>query len=204
MQSLPRTPRKKELVDHYESRHDEHHGFSRVGVPFREYAPVGEVTIPVAFWIEPAAFPVRIEVELEKGRPECVAVRRRKDGPALTSDSVRIPLSQLITEATRVVSRELKSRAGDWAFYGPAPAERVEAAIRRPKRGRGARMEDSLLQEVAAVYREAHARREAPVVAIVERFQVAYPTAGRWVREARERDFLGPALKTQAGEKGDE
>jgi hypothetical protein len=54
---------------------------------------------------------------------------------------------------------------------------------------------DAHLQRVARIYRAAIERgTRAPREAIVDEFTVAYSTASKWIRDARRRGFLGPAI----------
>jgi len=67
------------------------------------------------------------------------------------------------------------------------------AAQRRPR----PQMTDELLQDVARVCSDAGPK---PTLAVMWRFHLSRPTAGRWVTLACERDFL-PKLPTKKARK---
>ena len=76
--------------------------------------------------------------------------------------------------------------------------EALEAAGVNPKyerpRGRGHRLSDDQLKDVAKTYRLALKSGTAPVKAVQDAFgPISRSAAGRWVEEARRRGFLGPA-----------
>lgn len=81
--------------------------------------------------------------------------------------------------------------AGAGSADMPAPPESRQ--VRRV-------LSESLLVEVAEVYRAACAAGFPPLNRIAESFGVSHSAAGRWVREARKAGILGPALGTVAGE----
>jgi hypothetical protein len=55
---------------------------------------------------------------------------------------------------------------------------------------------------VAELYPTAVAHGDPPDEAIARAMHASRSSAARWVRMARERGFLGPALKGRAGEAG--
>lgn len=84
----------------------------------------------------------------------------------------------------------------------PGGLEELKAlADHRPRRG--ARISDSLLQDVARVYRAALRSGENPTAAVASAIPVARSTAGRYVSQARARGYLGEALGPRAGERAE-
>lgn len=58
---------------------------------------------------------------------------------------------------------------------------------------------DHLIQ-VAEIYRDAMKEGRAPTAAVADHFTVSHSTAARWVREARQQQYLGPAQGPKPGE----
>ena len=59
---------------------------------------------------------------------------------------------------------------------------------------------EEFLEDVAAVYRDAVARRYPPTKALIERFGSTTPeNARRWIQRARDEGKLGPARARKAG-----
>jgi hypothetical protein len=75
-----------------------------------------------------------------------------------------------------------------------AHADRASTARRRN------RITDTLLENVAQVYRQAIAERRHPKKAVQEAWHVSEATAGRYIMLARKRGYLG---KTRRGKKGE-
>ncbi|MFP3464570.1 hypothetical protein [Leifsonia sp. SIMBA_070] len=87
------------------------------------------------------------------------------------------------------------------AFYGTTYGSKVAAARARhpanqvrepsnPPRRTRARMTPELFEEVARVYESAEEADESPIAAVAFHFEKTYPTASRWVSEARKRGLL--------------
>jgi len=78
---------------------------------------------------------------------------------------------------------------------GPGDAPLLaRAAQQRPRQ----QMTDELLKEVARVYSEAESK---PTLAVMRRFHLSRPTAGRWVGLARKR-FPSEMPPIRRGKKG--
>lgn len=88
-------------------------------------------------------------------------------------------------------------RAAQWASAQMAAADNLPLGRRRR------RMTREHLEEVARVYRQAHADGQHPTAAVAEAFHVAHSTAADWVLKARRTKppVLGPADSTRGGEK---
>jgi hypothetical protein len=63
-------------------------------------------------------------------------------------------------------------------------------------------LDDDLLQRVATTYREARKTGRHPTKAVMKAEDRPRATASRWIRRAREKGFLGPAVERRAGEYG--
>lgn len=74
-----------------------------------------------------------------------------------------------------------------------------KSAAREPRVGL---LNDETLDEVADVYRRAHARHQPPTRAVMDEWHVSRSTASRWIRRAREAGRLGAARPRVAGELG--
>lgn len=71
----------------------------------------------------------------------------------------------------------------------------------RPKRRRTTT--PGLLKEAAQVYRKAFEQGHPPTVAVAEHFNLSHRSAARWVSQARDAGYLGPARGTRPGEAGE-
>jgi len=76
----------------------------------------------------------------------------------------------------------------------------IRSARRTPVRRTRTRLTDSMLKDVARVYRSAWESGEAPTWAVAKHFHKSHSTAARWVGLARERGYLGKADSTRGGE----
>jgi hypothetical protein len=152
-----------------------------------------------------------VEVELDVavdgyGRAHCAEVRVRALalGEPVTREVLRnIPLRRLLHDAVAGLSMKVTETLPDGAqVIEPLTASEREALDerfgRRPRRG--SPITDASLRAVADRYREAVERGDPPTQSVARELNVARSTAARWVTKARERDFLGPALKGRAGE----
>lgn len=172
---------------------------------------------------------VRIEVVIEDGRPECVAISRLyHDAPPLRSERrfplramvnaavrgaafeiVQVPIERVrsLQEDARLVlhrnSRLVPDRHGNVRLYAPAFYDGDESGAERPEAPTPRRpRSDDDWRRVAELYRRAVAGGSPPSQAIAAEFGVAAATARKWVQSARERGFLRPALGRRAGETG--
>ena len=125
-----------------------------------------------------------------------VGVGGQSDEIEVTTRSLReIRLDEILTQLALELDQPegfLRALGIDRAV-GTTPAS--APAHRRPGR-RGHPLEH--YEAVARTYREAQGRK--PVKLIMERYHIAEPTARRWVRQARDRALLGPAIPGKAGE----
>lgn len=151
-----------------------------------------------------------IEVGVADGQPACVAIHSAHGQP-LTGTFVRsLPLAQIVTEAAeRNTYRVFRTRRGKYigVYYSDAFAgmlgfseglEELRNDVRRKRRT----LNDEFLSEVAAVYRDARARRIPTTKAVQEHFGPTTPeNARRWIALAREVGQLGAAVgQGRAGE----
>ncbi len=97
-----------------------------------------------------------------------------------------------ILPAIRVPTLVLAKEGSAWA--NPDAAAREAVGHDRP----GPRhLGKEWFEEVALIYRDAHARGDPPTLAVAEHFRTSYSTAARWVGRARHEYRLLP--KTRAG-----
>jgi hypothetical protein len=167
-----------------------------------------------------------LAVVVENGHPVCeeLRLRRRPGGPPVSGTVLRrIPVGDYVTRAVEQLGHAVYKRSPDgpptYTFDGvEAPVRAVEfdeqhdmtpiggmprtaeykAAARTPREA--GRISDDTLREVADIYRKAHAERAAPTEAVATEMSISRTSAGRWVRRARERGYLGAALPRRAGE----
>jgi hypothetical protein len=153
------------------------------------------------------------------GRLECVGLEIRscrdggedwppelprwdEDPEILTATTLRkLALGEILTdlreegwEQTDQWAREIEQldppEPGDDELREIAAGLRRQASLdRRPRRPRGI----PPLPDVAAVYREASARRKNPTQAVAAHWDAAHSTAAKWVMRARREGHLEPA-----------
>ena len=143
---------------------------------------------------------VEIEGTVVDGQPRCSTLSVwRLDGQPLEADDLRaIPLGDYVDQ---VASRSaLVMEPGDSLGRFAAEVGATEAVGEQITKRRRGRITDAYLREVAALYRAAYAAGEHPTKTIAKQCHVGRSTAGRLVKRARDRGFLGPALKQKAGE----
>ena len=119
-----------------------------------------------------------------------------------TSGAQRSTTGSLNARAHRA-SRHKEARCrGRAAAQTEREADFRKAAdvVARVRRAARRRVTDGLLREVADTYR-ANSER-APTAAVAKAFDVSYRTAGDYVRQARDRHYLGESIKQgKAGER---
>jgi hypothetical protein len=140
---------------------------------------------------------------VEHGELVCnlVSVQRQPGNSPLTAtDLRRLNLKRMIRAAGeraggpaqlqdgRLVIRPAVLLNGDErdAYWSVLQANHI-----KPHRGK--RLEPLTLETVARIYREAMATGSPPTKAVEEALHLSRSTAGRWIKEARRRGFLGPA-----------
>jgi hypothetical protein len=172
-----------------------------------EWLQRGDFAIPRQFFflwnVEASSTSPRIalRIVIERGEPVCdwLSIERRTGGAAITGTNLReLRLSTLVRAAAqRAGGRVARRRRGSAelrpaVFLDAAERERFRETIgegrRTPRRGK--RLQHNELERVAEVYRLATERGMPPTQAVREAFHVSYPTAGRWVHEARNRGLL--------------
>lgn len=182
-----------------------------------DHAVAHEMTVEISVSVDPESGPVLTGVR--GGRGSTISYQ---DAAALLSATV--DLDQLVWEVTsiaiaeRTASRFAPLIVGD--VQPDTPLSQIDPdlvnkllqfqasvhdAVRTvgpPRRRRT--VTPALLQEVADVYRAAHAAGNPPTVAVAEHFSTSHRNAARWVGEARKVGILGPAHGTKPGEVGDE
>jgi hypothetical protein len=150
-------------------------------------------------------FDWKILVAVIEGRPQCIRFECSNAGAPVTAEALhRFPLSRMVEEATLMASRPVEQIPRTyrlWADIDEVRRERAEVATtyrRRPLAKRKT-LTDEFLQEVADVYRQ-HVSTGKPSQAVARHFNYTQASARRVVREARQREFLGPARPGRGGE----
>jgi hypothetical protein len=116
------------------------------------------------------------------------------------------PTSSLNRSLAEIRIDDVLEMAVQMMFYGSSGDEDTElarglAAKREAQAARAARkvkITDLLLREVARVYRANLG--SGPTQAVAKHFGRGHRTATLYVAKARERGFLGPAIRGKAGE----
>jgi hypothetical protein len=128
-----------------------------------------------------------------------LTIHRREDGPPVTTEGLRqIAINAFVRVAVeshrmRVGPREYDGQTSSWKLTWAGPI----ALSERARAGGGPSEED--LRAVADVYQLAHVTGAAPTKTVMHRLGLPRSTASRWIRMARERDFLPPATPRKAG-----
>ncbi|MDQ6854728.1 MAG: DUF6214 family protein, partial [Actinomycetota bacterium] len=161
----------------------------------------GGVTLPAKFG---DSFPdpdrglhVEVDCVVEDTTPVCTAVSVwRLDGSPLRPDDLNsLPLEKYADAAAETHSFQMPPGTP----IGMHVAE-IHAPGRDPSFQRRHTVTDNDLRRVAATYRAALETGNPPTAAVEDEFQVSRATAGRLVRRARDRGFLGAATPRKAGE----
>lgn len=176
----------------------------------------GEYQVPervfVLWRLPPAAYPIAAELRIEDGEwvYEQLVVARQPGGPGITQTTLKnVSLRRIAALVGPRATSRLRLKPGGGlerkiaVLSTAGSAEFVEAAGRLSAPKRGKRLDSRLLKDVAKCYRSAVAeQRRDPVWAVADKFQVARSTAGRYVRQCRERGLLGPTSPGRKGENG--
>jgi hypothetical protein len=118
---------------------------------------------------------------------ETMSVRRQAGGPEISTDLLRrVPVSTLVRTAIMATAIE----QGSW-FHSADPEDLQRELAKGPT--------EENLRRIARVYRIAYLSGEAPTAAVATACALPRSTAGRWVRLARQRGFLGPTRERVAG-----
>jgi hypothetical protein len=190
--------------------------------PFTRFTPKREIDdtivhvplpddfmVPRRFLAETETLLLDIEVD-SSGAARCLGLQvRGRDGEAITAESLRaIPVARLTRQAVAGAARRYTplEEVGEPVFRLVSTPPEAAAAFyeryvkegRRPRRG--SPITDDNLREVARIYREAVKRDDPPTKTVGDTMHTARSTAARWVTAARERGFLGPALRGKGGE----
>lgn len=184
-----------------------HSGWSLIRPKSGGLASVGGVKVPATFQIHAyrfdstgnSVFSTYLGYEVQDGELRLRSVQ------STTHD---------VNEAVRTLQQE--KSWDDWKRFalmllfadekersGGTPEE-VGEAIRladgMPVRRTRTRVTQSVLQEVAEVYRRAWESGKPPTLAVREHFHKSQSTAARWVGMARAQGYLGKANGTRGGE----
>jgi len=140
------------------------------------------------------------------GIPQCREVRvTSPDGgrEIRTSDTKSIRIDNFIKAACVLAAEHWIDTEGGVTTTvttnREADAAEALGTITRARKDSRRRVTDDLLRTTAEVYRE-HADAN-PTKAVAEHFKVKHRTAGDYVKAARDKGFLGAALKGKAGER---
>ncbi len=132
------------------------------------------------------------------GQPVCDSLRchRRPGGPPVTNTGLRkLALSRYLREAAdrfawtlQEINNEMVMQAGPLAAQTTSITATAAGTVERRNR----KMTNEFSREVAVVYMTAPSK---PTAAVQRAYGVARPTASRWVRAAKDRDFITDPTK---------
>jgi hypothetical protein len=175
-----------------------------------ELVQVGHARVPRSFTVrlvdlenrgpilaDAGAPEIVLTFEVRKGHHECrkVCIRSVESGREVTaSDLTDIRIDDALEMGLRDIFR---GSTGDEASENARGFEAARAA-RDARAARRIKITDALLHEVASVYRANV--NDKPTEAVAEHFGRQHRTATHYIKRARERGFLGPAIKGKAGE----
>jgi hypothetical protein len=183
---------------------------SKLGPGSRAVRFGADLALPSRFEVEVLphaedALPYALDlvVVVEDGAPRCEELRasRLEGGPPVTAEGLRrVPVASIVRDAAaRAALRVERQRRGAKLTPIGENDEDFYRALRKTKARGRTRLTDDELEEVATIYRAAHARGEAPTETVREVLRTSRASASRWIREARDRGFLGPAQPRRAG-----
>jgi hypothetical protein len=191
-------------------------GFSiHVKEPLQElFALDADYALPRHFWITytlEGDERLRLDVAVDdRGSAHCTRIEvLASDESGITTETLRgVPVARLLRLGTTAALMKYE-RSADGDVIGFARTDNEEkrqfyqrySQARRPKQGSA--ITDEQLEQVATVYRRAVEDGKRPTEIVGETMNVARSTAARWITRARERGFLGPALRGRAGEADD-
>ncbi len=153
------------------------------------------------------SYRVTLRLTVENGQPVVAGleVHRRKNGPPITPEALRrLPLGALLREVASRAAWTVRPAGGKSVSLRPLMGD-DDAGFRRAlrQRTRAGRppMTDKELETVAATYRAALSRGEAPTRAVETAMNVSRSHGGKLVVTARKKGFLGPTEPGKAGER---
>lgn len=145
---------------------------------------------------------VRAVIENTSTGPRCVDLRlvARPNGPPVTPEGLRQVRLGLVIRAVEQRQVVLHRKGnGVWAAAAGDQSRRDRAAYRRAltraqAQKRRWHLDESMLRQVAKVYREALAAGRQPTAAVQTYFGLkSRGQAAKWVQRARQNGHLGPA-----------
>lgn len=174
------------------------------------------VVVPAKFDAieEVAKVVVRLQIEVNRfGDAVCTRLEvepQTRGGRVMRSDLQQLPVSRLVTNAAVLAASSPMAGRPEKVPGKPGitkvvpltadEAEQTTELLHRREPRRGLPITDEHLDEVAKVYRDALGAGARPTKAVMAAFHAKRPTASKWVRAARDRGFLGPAIPGKAGE----
>jgi hypothetical protein len=178
-----------------------------------ELAAVGQMQMPERFTLhlfeDDAGGPnIDLTWQIRNGAPECVDVHitRTEGGHEIRvsglagvriEDCLEVAVYWLMSARVDGGSEPELPDKTHWFDFGRA--REAVSETRTARAARKVKITDGFLREVAEVYRANLADR--PTEAVAEHFDKQHRTAALYVKRARERGFLGAAIKGKAGER---
>lgn len=157
-------------------------------LPKRFTATLDDATLP---------YVVDLAVKASTEGVECRSVTfgARDTGEPISARALRaIPIAVCIRLATAAAAMKIERLRDGGAKLSPPAGLETPFVLARPV---DKRMSDAHLREVARVYEDADMNPTRAVELHWEamRQPISYPTAARWVSEARKRGFLKPVVR---------
>ena len=167
-----------------------------------ELVQVGLAMVPKRFTVhlvdlENHGPDIKLTFEVRGGHYECREVRLVSPDDAGREVSSSDLCSIRIDDALEMATRVIYYTGGD-EDNEIARGVEAEREVRKARAARKVKITDTLLREVARVYKANVSHK--PTEAVATHFDRQHRTAALYVKRARERGFLGPAIKGKAGE----
>jgi hypothetical protein len=148
---------------------------------------------------------VDLVFQVRAGRPECreVHIRATEDGhevrvSGLAGIRIEDCLEQAIKHMWDGILRDVEASGLSWLINSEYSHRLAVQETRKARVARKIKITDSMLREVAEIYRANV--KDRPTEAVAEHFGKQHRTATLYIKRARDRGFLGAAVKGKAGE----
>jgi hypothetical protein len=190
------------------------------------YVPFGEgLALPQPLKTELVQVGLEVEVAIRNGRPRCIGLRSLDTGPPITTTLLKSAQLPAIGKVVRDIVadkavRLVRTAEGEviglhsWSTGDPRSTYQeltadIERAIDDLEGSEQRwRLTEEHLEEVATVYKDAHAKGASTARAIAQRWHTTEENARRWVMRARAKGHLPKteqrkARNSRAGKEND-
>jgi hypothetical protein len=172
-----------------------------------ELESVGQLRMPAHFTLhlqddDEGGPDIALTWQIRGGVPECVEVHimATETGHEVRVTGLRgVRVEDLLDSTIKwmMSQHRMGGDAPTWFSFAEGSREAI-GQVQAARASRKVKITDDLLQEVAKVYRANASDR--PTQAVASHFDRGHSAAALYIKRARERGFLGPAIKGKAGE----